>query len=105
MRTCLVIIGLLIFIVGGNAWGQIRQLPRPIQPSSSIPTDQSTVEVPEVRGWTEEQAKQRLQKVGLIFTVEKRSSNQPKGTVIDQEPKPGDRVDPHSQIRLFVVGP
>ena len=105
MRTFWVIIGLLIFFAGGNAWGQIRQLSRPIQPSSPIPTDQSKVEVPEVRGWTQEQATQRLQKVGLTLTVEKRSSNQPKGTVIDQDPKPGVRVDPHSQISLFVVGP
>ena len=102
MKTFLLMIGLLIFFAGGNAWGQIRQLPRPIQPSSPTPTANSMVEVPEVRGWTQEQAKQRLQKVGLTLTVEMRKSNQPSGTVIDQDPKPGTRVDPHSQIRLVV---
>jgi len=98
-------IGLLIFFAGGNVWAQIKQLPRPIQAPSPIPTDQSKVEVPEVRGWTQEQAKQRLQTVGLTLTVEERRSSQPKGTVIDQDPKPGMRVDPHSQIRLVVPGP
>jgi len=103
MRTFLVMICMLIFFAGGDAWGQIKQLPRPIQPSSPIPTDQSKVEVPEARGWTQEQAMQRLQTVGLTLTIEKRPSTQPKGTVIDQDPKPGVRVDPHSQIRLFVA--
>jgi hypothetical protein len=103
MRTFLLIIGLLIFFTGGNAWGQIRQLPRPIQSPPPIQTEHSRVEVPEVRGWTQEQAGQRLQRVGLTFTVEMRKSSQPRGTVIDQDPKPGIRVGSNSQVRLVVA--
>jgi hypothetical protein len=105
MRIFLVMLSLFIFFIGGDAWGQIMQLPRPIQPSPRTTTGLSQVVVPEVRGWTIQQAARRLQNVGLTAIVARRHSRQPPGTVIDQEPKPGTRVNAHSQIRLVVAAP
>jgi eukaryotic-like serine/threonine-protein kinase len=95
---------LFILFISGNAMGQIMNLPQPTQPSSSIPTYASKVIVPEVRGLTVEQARQRLRNIGLTLTVETVNFSQPSGRVIDQDPKPGTRVDPRSQICIVVAG-
>jgi hypothetical protein len=105
MRILLVMVSLLIFFTVGDAWGQIMQLPPTKQHSTPSPGVNSQVEVPEVRGWTQERANQQLNRVGLTSSVEERHSVQPKGTVIDQDPKPGTRVDRNSQVRLTVAKP
>ena len=104
MRINLVLLGLLCCLVVADSWGQIMQLPRP-QQSLAIRTSPSEVEVPEVRGWSKDQASDRLQRVELTVNVEHRPSSQPPGTVIDQDPKPGTHVEPHSQVNLVVAGP
>jgi hypothetical protein len=103
MKTFLLMIVLCILFISGNALGQIMQLPQPTRPSSPITTYASMVIVPEVRGLTRAQAEQRLRNIGLTLTVETVNFSRPSGTVIDQDPKPGIRVDPHSRIRIVVA--
>jgi len=62
--------------------------------------------VPEVRGYTREQAERFLHEARLTLgKINESHSDQPRGTVIGQKPEPGDRVEPHSTVNLTVAIP
>jgi len=64
------------------------------------------ISVPEVRGYTREQAETMLKKASLALgEIDEHHSDQPRGTVIGQKPEPGDRVKPHSSVNLMVAIP
>lgn len=127
MNSFLMIMSLLFFLTAGNAWGQIRPAPtKPIVPTGTaipvgptgptgptVPAVQTgltgrvaatMVSVPEVRGYSREKAVTILQKAGLTpGKIDEKHSDQPKGTVISQEPEPRKLVEPHSSVNLTVA--
>jgi beta-lactam-binding protein with PASTA domain/predicted Ser/Thr protein kinase len=61
------------------------------------------VSVPSVVGDTEGGARQKLENAGLVVgDITERSSDQPKGEVLDSNPPAGTRVDPGSEVKLVV---
>lgn len=60
------------------------------------------VDVPEVRGKLFDEAQAALQGAGFAVLKEEAFNDAPAGTVLDQAPKPGERVERGSQARLAV---
>jgi len=69
-----------------------------------VSTGPSTVEVPDVRTESEDDAKATLTDMGLDYTVVYQDTTDPAevGTVIDQVPLPGAVVDVGYSVRIFV---
>jgi eukaryotic-like serine/threonine-protein kinase len=62
------------------------------------------VSVPYVIGQTVDNARQTLQSVGLdIGNITEQESTQPQGTILDQAPKAGDKVDKGSTVDVVVA--
>jgi beta-lactam-binding protein with PASTA domain len=69
-----------------------------------VSTGPSVVEVPEVRGELEEDAKDILTAAGLSYTVIPQDTTDPTevGRVVDQVPLPGAMVDSGYNVRIFI---
>jgi len=66
----------------------------------------ATVVVPDVQGRHWEEARADLEAAGLRFSLEEqRGAVAPEGTVVRQEPPPGQSVPVGSEVRLFIAGP
>ncbi len=60
-------------------------------------------EVPDVRGQTQKEAKQTLSDAGFTVSVVRSSdTTEPKGTVIDQSPRPGEQASDGSTVTIVV---
>src|SRR5439155_858647 len=57
--------------------------------SLTVSTGRKRVEVPDVRGLDRQEANSQLSDAGLRVSVNERDSNQPPGTVLEQNPPPG----------------
>jgi len=60
------------------------------------------VEVPDVVGQKEKDARTALDRLGFDVNVEREDADQPKGIVFRQEPVSGERVQRGSQVTIFV---
>ncbi len=85
-------------------------VPAGVTPSVGItPTpDPNAIEVPNLSGLYQPQAATELQKrgLGLGKETQRTSENIPRGQILDQDPKPGDKVKRDSQISIITsLGP
>ena len=93
-----VVVALLILFLVGNAVGFFGG-PGLVQNESEM------VEVPDLRGMTEEEAREELDGTGIGMTVEntRQPSNQYKeGEIMSQDPDPGEKVKAHSTITVVL---
>lgn len=75
-----------------------------VRPAQPVPP--TKILVPEVRGYPRERAERFLQGARLTLgKIDTRHSDQPKGTVIGQNPEPGSQVEPRSTVNLTVAIP
>ena len=67
-------------------------------------SDEDLIEVPEIVGWDYNMAKERLESMNLAIEAdyEERASDQPKGTIIAQNPEKGDKVIEGTRIAVVV---
>lgn len=73
--------------------------------ATATPTVQ-TVTVPDVQGRRWEDARADIEVAGLRFTLEQQTgAAAPEGTIVRQEPPPGQSVPSGSEVRLYVAGP
>jgi len=75
-------------------------------PTSAAPTSEvpETVEVPRLRGLSEDEARQRLSDVGLRVEVERRpTTTADPGTVLEVQPGEGTEVAANSVVRIVVA--
>lgn len=73
-------------------------------PGISSEKESDKVKVPDVVGLTKEEAIEELNKAGLGYKLgtEKESKKYEAGIVMEQSPKPGDKVEENTQITLIV---
>ncbi|HIE37759.1 MAG TPA: PASTA domain-containing protein, partial [Anaerolineae bacterium] len=79
----------------------------PAAPVFATPTPTVVmVSVPDVQGQPWEEARPALEAAGLRFTLEEQAgAAAPEGTVVRQEPPPGQAVPKGSEVRLYIAGP
>ncbi len=76
----------------------------PLPTTTSTPTV-ALVSVPDVQGRLWEEARADLEALGLRFALEEESeTTAPEGTIIRQEPPPGQSVPVGSEVRLYIAG-
>lgn len=63
---------------------------------------ETPVEVPNVVGQTQADGTSAIEAVGLVVVVETRPSNQPAGTIVEQQPAGGTFVLPGSTVTIYV---
>jgi eukaryotic-like serine/threonine-protein kinase len=63
---------------------------------------QNLVEVPDVLGSSEDLAESELRRLGFIPNVEPRDADEPEGTVIEQDPRPGSTILKGSEVTIVV---
>ena len=93
-----VVVALLVLFLVANAAGFFRG-PGLTQNESEV------VEVPDLRGMTEEQARKELEgtELGLKVENDPQPSNQyDEGEIMSQDPAPGDEVEAHSTITVVL---
>ena len=80
--------------------------PTPAEPTRREPPPADKVIVPYLRGKTQGQAASILAGARLkVGRVAKRIENWPPGTVVQQDPEPGRRVDPYFPVNLWIAEP
>ncbi len=86
-----------------RAWTHRQQI---APPTLSTPTATvALVSVPNVQGLKWEEARTILEAGGLRFVLEEqKGAAAPEGTVVRQDPLPGERVPAGSEVRLFISG-
>ncbi len=91
-----VVIALLILFLVGNAAGFFSG------PGLATSNEEDTVKVPDVRGMTEEEAREELPKYELGMDVDRtKPSNQYKdGEIMSQDPGPDEKVDKNTTIEV-----
>ncbi|WP_232677067.1 PASTA domain-containing protein [Nocardioides sp. R-C-SC26] len=80
----------------------------PTTPTTPTPTvaPPVPVKVPSLRGDSLASAKRAIERAGLVVgMIVKVGSNRPKGSVIQQAPRPGVRVEPGSKVALAIAKP
>ena len=93
-----VVVALLVLFLVANAAGFFSG-PGLVQEESE------TVKVPDLRGKTEEEAREELKDTGIGLTVsnERQSSNKyDEGEIMSQDPEPGEEVEMHSTITVIL---
>lgn len=93
-----VVVALLVLFLVANAAGFFSG-PGLVQKESE------TVKVPDLRGKTEEEAREELKDTGIGLTVsnERQPSNQyDEGEIMSQDPEPGEEVEMHSTITVIL---
>ena len=93
-RAFLAVLVLLVLLLGGVLFFAAKAM------QGEDPATQ--VEVPDVIGKTEDEAKAALTAVGLESKTEQEASDRPVGEVLSADPKPGDEVDDGSTVTLKV---
>ena len=96
-----VIIALLVIFLVGNAVGIFRS-------PGITATAEKQVKVPDVRGMTEEDARDELndRNLGMRVTGREASDKYDEGEIISQDPGDGEKVDEHTTIKVVVsTGP
>ena len=91
------IVFLVLAVLGVLLWLFARNL------LSSNETAQ--VRVPDVTGFTQDAAVNQLEERGLTAVPETKVSDRPAGTVIDQDPAPGELVDRGSDVTITIAKP
>ncbi len=86
-----------------RAWTHRQQI---LPPALATPTvTVALVPVPNVQGLKWEEARTILEAKGLRFVLEEqKGAAAPEGTVMRQEPLPGEQVPAGSEVRLFISG-
>lgn len=85
----LALFGLLAYFLANNLFGGEE-------------ADVEQVQVPRVVGMEEDEAVDELEELGFDVEVEREENKKPEGTVIEQDPRPGDEVDPESTVTIVV---
>jgi serine/threonine-protein kinase len=92
-----------------NVYLKLRNESTPPPIVTPVPSRTPTValvSVPNVEGRLWEEARADLEVLGLAFTLEEdRQSTDPEGTIVRQEPAPGELVPAGSEIQLYIAGP
>lgn len=93
-----VIIALLVLFLIGNAVGLFSG------PGISTSSEENMVKVPDLRGMTEEEAKDELSKYGLGIDVvgEEPSNEYKEGEIKSHTPGPGETVEQHTTIEVIL---
>lgn len=98
------VIGLIpLWALVYRAWTHRQQVTPPIlaTPTATM----ALVSVPNVQGLKWEEARTILEANGLRFVLEEqKGAAAPEGTVMRQEPPPGEQVPAGSEVRLFISG-
>lgn len=98
------VIGLIpLWALVYQAWSRSERYapPTPTTPTATV----SLVSVPDVQGRRWEEARELLGAAGLRFVLEEqKGAAAPEGTVVRQEPPPGERVPAGTEVRLFIAG-
>lgn len=98
------VIGLIpLWALVYQAWTRSERVTPPAleTPTATV----ALVPVPNVQGLQWEEARSILEAAGLRFTLEEqKGAAAPEGTVIRQEPPPGQRIPAGSEVRLFIAG-
>ena len=97
MIVAAVIIAFLILFLVGSAVGLFSG------PGLSTSTEKEQVEVPDLRGMTEDEAKKELNDLGLGIKVESErvaSNEYDEGEVVSQDPAYGEKVDAHTTVHV-----
>ncbi|MCS7282451.1 MAG: Stk1 family PASTA domain-containing Ser/Thr kinase [Anaerolineae bacterium] len=98
------VIGLIpLWALVYQAWSRSERYapPAPTTPTATV----ALVPVPNVQGRRWEEARELLEAAGLRFVLEEqKGAVAPEGTVVRQEPPPGERVPAGTEVRLFVAG-
>ncbi|HEC33756.1 MAG TPA: PASTA domain-containing protein [Chloroflexi bacterium] len=100
------IIGLVpLWALVYRAW--VRSSALPTMPLLATPTATiAMVTVPDVQGLNWEEARITIEAEGLRFTLEEQTgAAAPEGTVVRQEPLPGQPLPRGSEVRLYIAGP
>jgi len=86
------------------AWTRAAPVGPP--PLATLTPTVAMVEVPDVQGRLWQEARVDLEALGLRFVLEEqRGAAVPEGTIVRQEPGPGQRLPVGSEVRLFIAGP
>ena len=97
MIVAAVIIAFLIMFLVGSAVGIFSG------PGLATSTEEEQVEVPDLRGMTEDEAKEELNGLGLGIKVESErvaSNEYAEGEVVSQDPASGEKVDAHTTVHV-----
>ena len=89
-----------------RAWARSSAPPTvaPLPPTATATV--AMVLVPDVQGRLWEDARADIEAAGLRFTLEEQlNAAAPEGTIMRQEPAPGQYVPRGSEVRLFIAGP
>lgn len=93
-----VVVALLVLFLVANAAGFFSG-------PGLVQEENETVEVPDLRGMTEEEARKELEgtEIGLTVENERQPSNQyEEGEIMSQDPEPGEKVEAHSTITVIL---
>lgn len=89
-----------------RAWTRSSAPPTMVPPPPTATATVAMVVVPDVQGRLWEDARADIEAVGLRFTLEEQvNASAPEGTIMRQEPLPGQSVPAGSEVRLFIAGP
>ena len=104
--AAIAVIGLIpLWALVYRAWDRSKEYPGGVP----IPTPTEAVimvTVPNVEGRPWEEARIDLESIGLRFTLEEQEGAAvPEGTIVRQEPPPGERVPIGTEIHLYIAGP
>lgn len=100
MAVAAVIIAFVLLFMVGKATGIFKSFSNPLQKEEEA----AKVEVPDLEGMTEEEAKKALSKRNLGYIVEGREASDEfeKGEIIRQNPEKGTEVDKNTEIKVVV---
>jgi eukaryotic-like serine/threonine-protein kinase len=79
-----------------------KKVPRRTKVTINVSKGPGEVEVPDVQGLPRPEAAARLREVGLDASFATVSSSEPRGTVVSQDPTPGERVRGGAHVLLNV---
>lgn len=100
-----VIVALLVILLVANAAGVFSG------PGLPASTTEEQVDVPDLRGKTEEEAREELERLkkeektylGMKAETERQpSSEYPEGQIMSQDPEPGEKVDQYTTIKVII---
>lgn len=74
----------------------------PITPPDATVTTPAVVSMPDLVGMSQAAAEDELDRIGLGYRSHLRPSDQPVGTVIDTDPRPGERVQVGTDVTLMI---
>lgn len=104
MKTLTIVVAVILVLVVGLIVGQAAGVFKFFDKGVTAQEDDGKVEVPDVRGMKEADAKKKLNDMDLTCQVSERkeSSQYDKGLVSEQTVKPGDKVDKRTMVHIVV---